>query len=243
MNPSPFVPNVAIINESTVVSDQQVYALTYALQIQTQKDFAPLWGIPSKIYYLDKTKPVLAGHWMLVILDNADQANALGYHDLSSDFSPLGKVFAKTTIDAGENWTVTASHELLEMLVDPFINLTTFTQTGNNSGRIIPYEVCDAVQESTFKINGIEVSNFVLPSWFEDFRQPNSVKFDFLGILTSPYQLAKGGYMSYFDVPNTKSWQQIFADKFQTSSKVDHSAARKLLRGRPRKNWKKSIAK
>jgi len=50
-----------------------------------------------------------------VILDDSDQAGALGYHDLTSDGLPIGKVFAASDLKAGTSWTVTASHELLEM--------------------------------------------------------------------------------------------------------------------------------
>jgi hypothetical protein len=238
------ISNVAVINESTVVTDAQVYALTYSLQLLTQNDFYPAWGIKSHIYNLDKSKPLPKGHWALVILDNANQAGALGYHDLTNDGYPLGKVFAKTTMDAGENWTVTASHELLEMLADPYINLTTFNQTGNNSGRILPYEICDAVQGSncTFRIEGLEMSNFVYPTWFEGFRPAKSCKFDFMGVLSEPFEIYHEGYISYFDVPNTRGWQQIFA-KVAPNPKVGHSQARKLLRARPKKSWKVSTAK
>lgn len=235
------VANVAIINQSTVVTDAQVYALTYSLQLLTRNDFYPAWGIMSHVYFLDKTAPLPKGDWSLVILDNADQAGALGYHDLTSDGFPLGKVFAKTTMDAGENWTVTASHELMEMLVDPYINLTIFNQTGNNTGQILPYEICDPVQGSncTFTIAGLTMSNFVYPTWFEGFRPANSVKFDFMGVLTQPMQVYNEGYMSYYNVPNAAGWQQTFA-MVKPNKNADHSAARKLLRKKPRDKWVKS---
>ena len=58
----------------------------------------------------------------IIITDNPDQAGALGYHELTSAGAPLGKVFAKLDLDSGTSWTVTLSHELLEMLADPWIN-------------------------------------------------------------------------------------------------------------------------
>jgi hypothetical protein len=42
----------------------------------------------------------------------------VGYHDLTNEGLPLGKVFAGSDMVNGYNWTVTASHELLEMLID-----------------------------------------------------------------------------------------------------------------------------
>jgi hypothetical protein len=36
--------------------------------------------------------------WGLDFFENTDQASDLGYHDLTSDGAPLGKVFAGTDI-------------------------------------------------------------------------------------------------------------------------------------------------
>ena len=55
-------------------------------------------------------------------MDDPDQAGALGYHEMSSRGTPLGKVFAGLDMRLGTSWTVTLSHELLEMLADPWIN-------------------------------------------------------------------------------------------------------------------------
>ena len=55
-------------------------------------------------------------------MDDSDQAGALGYHDLTSAGLPMGKVFARTDLQNNLSWTVTVSHELLEILGDPMIN-------------------------------------------------------------------------------------------------------------------------
>ena len=39
------------------------------------------------------------------------------------------------------------------------------------------------------------MSNFVYPSYFEPWHKPKSAKFDHLGLLTKPFQIAKGGYL------------------------------------------------
>ena len=59
-----------------------------------------------------------------------------GYHDLTTTGLPIGKVFAKTTFDAGDLVSVTLSHEVLETLGDPDINL--IVQKGS---RAYAYEV------------------------------------------------------------------------------------------------------
>jgi hypothetical protein len=47
---------------------------------------------------------------------------------------PLSKVFVKTTLADGELVSVSASHELVEMLVDPAINMMT---TGPDAKTIV----------------------------------------------------------------------------------------------------------
>src|SRR5271154_5664829 len=115
---------VAVLNQSSVVSDTAVQAAMAALQQQVSTDFASVWGIDADLSFIDSQSTPGPGQWWLVILDNSDQAGALGYHDLTDEGLPLGKVFAQTDLEYNELWTVTASHELLEMLVDPDINLS-----------------------------------------------------------------------------------------------------------------------
>jgi hypothetical protein len=149
-----------------------------------------------------------------VILDNSDQAGALGYHDVTKGGSPLGKVFAKTDLQYKEKWSVTASHELLEMLADPNINLTVFEQA-TTGGRLYAYEVCDACEADAFSysVGGVSVSDFVYPSWFESFRDPKSTQFDFRKKISKPFELLKGGYIGIYDVTAGTGWQQLTAQK------------------------------
>src|SRR3989440_3559768 len=152
---------VAIINASPVLPDNEVAPAVLALQTQVHRDFAAAWGIDADLTFVPSTAQQLpADHWWLVILDNSDQAGALGYHDLTSEGLPLGKVFAGSDVALGYEWTVTASHELLEMLADPDINLTVFVQSDATRGLIYMHEVCDACEDDSlgYRIDGTLVS-------------------------------------------------------------------------------------
>lgn len=227
------VINIDIINESTVVTDVQVRAAVAALQIQLDRDFAPSWFYSANLFFVPKGGAAAPGHWWLAILDNTDQAGALGYHDLTPAGLPLGKVFAKTDQQYHLNWTVTTSHELLEMMVDPYVNDVIFAQTTNTAGRIYAKEVCDAVEADSlgYSINGITVSDFVLPTWFDDWRTANSTKFSFMNHVHAPFQLASGGYIGYFDVKTGSGWKQITAQampgltsRVETAHRIDRRA-------------------
>src|SRR6185369_2497284 len=150
---------------STVLSDADVRKALPDLQTQIHRDFAPAWGIDADLQFIDPGQKIPNGAWVVGIFDTSDQANALGYHDVTNDGLPVGKVFAKSDLDAHLSWTVTASHELLEMLADPDINLTVFTLNEFNSARLIAYEVCDPCEADAdgYKIGHTLVSDFVFP--------------------------------------------------------------------------------
>src|SRR5438876_10422189 len=83
---------VAVMNASTVLSDSAVQAAVPDLQTQVHRDFAPAWGIDADLTFVPTGSHPLPTAWQLVILDNSDQAGALGYHDVTAQGLPLGKV-------------------------------------------------------------------------------------------------------------------------------------------------------
>jgi hypothetical protein len=87
--------------------------------------------------------------------------------------------------------SVTACHELFEMVIDPIANLWAEAADGTEYA----YEMCDPVEEDTFLVDGIEMSNFLHPSWFEPFKHPAGTKYDHLGLLKKPFSMTKGGYV------------------------------------------------
>jgi hypothetical protein len=240
---------VSVINASTVVTDDECRTLVTALQQQVLRDFAPVWGIDANLVFVPKGATPAAGTWWLSILDDTDRAGVLGHHDLTPDGLPVGKSFAGTDKHYGHSWTVTASHELLEMLADPDINLTVFVHAVQGDGKLYAYEVCDPCQDDSFgyDIDGVTVCDFVYPTYFQTFRQPGSTRFDHLGKLQKPVpEVLDGGYISAYDVNGSAGWHQVAA------ATVDPLANRALIRGRtssrrerrrlPRSQWVHSTA-
>jgi len=209
---------ISVINESTVLTDADVNPVVTALQQQVTNDFRSVWGIDAELKMIPHGTQPPTGTWWLVILDDSDQAGALGYHDLTSDGLPLGKVFADSDLKAGTSWTVTASHELLEMLADPNLNLTVFVQNANTTGTLYAYEVCDACEDDSYgyQINNILVSDFVYPTWFESFH-PQGTQFDRMNQIHNPLELLSGGYIGVFNVTDGTGWQQQTSEKHTTN--------------------------
>src|SRR4051812_39696815 len=235
--------DTAVLNRSTVASDDEVATIVGALQKQVDNDYARAWGTVAKLEFLPKDQ--LTGwenKWNLVVLDTSDEANALGYHDLTPDGLPLGKCFAKTDQLAGSQLSVTMSHELLEMLGDPDINL----QAPDEHGRIYAYENCDAVEadEIGYEIDGVLVSDFVYPEWFvPSLRGKTDVQFSHKQHVTGPFELAQGGYISVTDVwpPN---WQQIYPPNAATVAAIQRPrvGSRRERRRTNRNLWEGSPA-
>lgn len=198
------IPTIACFNQATVPLGVDFDELIAAMQQYVDKYVAPVWGTPAKLV---KTTDFQAGAWAMVFLDDADQPGALAYHDLTPDNLPVSKVFVKTTLDNDQLVSVSASHELVEMLVDPAINMMT---TGPDPKATYAYESADPVEEIGFPVNNIQMSDFVYPAYFEFFRKPNSVQFDQMKQVTKPFQILKGGYQIV--LKNGKE-TQIFGSK------------------------------
>jgi hypothetical protein len=135
-------PTIAIINKSKALTDAEVKAVIPAMQTQIDRDFAPIWELDATLTFLSASDTVPANVWTMYLLDNSDQSGALGYHDITDNGLPTGKVFAADDKKYNLSWTVTLSHELLEMLLDPYINTTVFIQQTDTTGVLFAYEVC-----------------------------------------------------------------------------------------------------
>jgi hypothetical protein len=235
---------VAVINACSVLTDAQVQPVVPVLQTQVHKDFAPAWGVDADLAFVPKGSKLPADSWWLAILDNSDVAGALGYHDVTSQGLPLGKVFAATDMQYHLQWTVTASHELLEMLADPEINLTVFVQPNARTGVLYAYEVCDACEadELGYKIDNTLVSDFVYPAWFESFRKPKSTQFDYGKHIHKPFQLLPGGYIGEFDVTSGSGWQPKFGEggPYRYDKMRPRVGSRRERRRTPRDQWRES---
>ncbi len=198
------VPKIAVFNKAKTPLGVDLDALIAAMQEYIDKFIVPVWATPAKLV---KTTDFRKGCWAIVFLDDADQEGALAYHDLTPDGLPQSKVFVRTTINNGDLVSVSASHELVEMLVDPAINLMS---TGPDARAVYAYESADPVEALSFKVKGIPMSDFVYPSYFEDFRKPGSVKFDQMGKVKRPFQILSGGYQIIF---KDGKWNQQFGSR------------------------------
>lgn len=129
---------------------------------------------------------VTAGGWQLILAPNtavmAGYADGLslawvdGFHNVSPQELPQAVVLLHPADRLP--WSEIASHELLEMLVNPYYE----RRRADDGG---PLEICDAVDAEAYfvRLRGghrVMLADFVLPAWF----RPDSVgPWDKLGLL------------------------------------------------------------
>ena len=232
------MPQIAIGNRSSVLKDADVEKMVAALQKQVRDDFRPIWGADADLLFVPTKKRAPKDAWWLMILDTSDQADALGYHDVTAAGLPLGKAFAKSDVDAGYTPSVTVSHELLEMLADPEINLC--AQVGQ---KLYAYEVCDPCEADRFGYtkDGVLVSDFVTPSWFQPVARP-AAPYDFRRQIKKPLALLAGGYLQYLELTGNAGWQQVTAARPTARLRPRPGSRRERRRVGPA-SWERSTAK
>lgn len=146
--------DILIINRSKLIMDAEIDPVLEAINRQIIGDFAPEWGVDGTVHFGQAP----ASAWQFVLQDSIDDSNALGYH-----VDENGLVSAIIDIEAckasGADWRTVLGHEVLEALADPLTS-----RMAPNGIDIV--EVCDPVEEDTYIIDGVPVTNFVLPAYF-----------------------------------------------------------------------------
>lgn len=159
-----------------------------------------------------------AGAWNLILMDRSDPQGALGYHrDENGTGIPYAEVFVADAVEDGSTAAAVASHEALEMLVDPNVDpVRTHERPGAQQVYIV--EACDAVQGNDYdvgapegKTTGINVAVFCLPSWWT--MDPSSAPYSFRQNVTSPWDLAPEGCVSVAPTANPSAWTQIYGSQ------------------------------
>ena len=200
-----FRPLIAVVNQSDVAKNREVERIVKAIQKQVNEHFTPAWGLRAALVFNEDPLKAMK----VIIKDKAEEEDEgyLGYHFVNG--LPVTYVFAKDDIAERGEFSSTVSHEVLEMLADPGVNLYAQGFYRDKAGRrreaFMPYEVCDPVESSVYKVDGVEVCNFVLPEWFEPEHEDGEMKMDHLGILDGPFQLAPGGYTDVLRNGKTKT--------------------------------------
>jgi hypothetical protein len=209
--------NVVLTDHSSAgVPQATMQQIAAALQQQVDGDFAPVWGVRADIAVLAAGSPVPAGAWPIKIMDDIGGAGGVHLDD-------QGQPYAEAV--NGAELSIAISHELLEMLADPWGNR--FTPAADidprSDGHQVFYlvEVGDPCEVSSYRINGVAVSDFIFPSFYD----PQATgPVDFLGVLSGPLPqtVPRGCYISWLD-PQDGKWHQQRPDGTFITATADAS--------------------
>jgi hypothetical protein len=214
--------HISLVNFSQI-PDREVHKVVRAVNRQLREDFTPHWhwsaevrlegcsplndtSITRSIDALKQAPQDLRGDAIIYLWDKvADVKDALGYHDNNNRGLPYGFIFTDISKKLGEEWSVTFSHEVLELVGDANVNTLSAGPHPADPKRIVFhwYEMCDAVQAESYEIDGVQVSNFVLPLYFTVGEQVGA-RNDFLnqapkGKGLKSFGVNPGGYVGFFD--------------------------------------------
>lgn len=216
--------HIGLVSQTKKISASELQLVAAALQKQVTRDFGPIWHVQATIDAFAQLSDVPLGYWPVIIQDKIDDPTAAGYHD-DDHHQPYALVQYSRT------WSLTASHEVLEMLCDPFGNrLVTANSIKKGQGRVrYLVEVCDPSEDDVFaySVNGILVSDFYTPNYFDPVTAPG-VRYSFTGSIKRPMQILKGGYLSWLN-PSDGEWYQ--ATFFGTKQSIRKLSEMKSMTG------------
>jgi len=205
--------SVVLVDLTHSIDPSFLSAAASALDQQVRQDLSRLWGgIHARVSAAPSLSALRTGDWPVYIVAQLPPGEG-GFH-LDKRHQPYAKVIGSAT---DPSWTVDASHEICEMLVDPFgSRMHASVAIAIQGGQVVDapgtfnylVEACDPCEANNFAydIQGIAVSDFITPNYYDSQATPNTL-YSCRGNVTRPRQMLEGGYISFINASGT--WQQI----------------------------------
>jgi hypothetical protein len=194
--------HLALISPTPAVSAESVMEVAAAIQRQVVRDFAPAWGVAATVEPFARLDQVPTGYWPIILRDSLRDPSEAGVH-LDDHGQPLALVQANNV------WSLSASHEAMEMLADPYGNRLIPGGPLMAGQGVVEYlvEVADPVASvaNGYSVNGILVSDFVTPQYFSHPAAVPGTNYSFTGAVPRPRDVVDGGYVTWRE-PVTAHW-------------------------------------
>ncbi|MGW3656935.1 hypothetical protein ACWD6R_15135 [Streptomyces sp. NPDC005151] len=197
---------VALVSETNQITPAQLNRVAASLQKQATRDFSPLWNVSATVDPFDQLEDVPVGYWPVIVRDDINEPGAAGVH-----LDEHGQPFA--LVQYSDSWSLTASHETLEMLADPTGNRLMAGQSPKPDQGVVEFlvEVADPPEDPQFgyTVNGFLVSDFITPHFYDPVPA-DGVRYSFGGNIKEPRSIREGGYISWLDRTTNEWWQQVW---------------------------------
>jgi hypothetical protein len=200
------------------ISDKEILRDIPAWEHAVNVDFAHYWHSAHFKLVLIGRKKAPVGQISAVFEKKGPVKGALAYHWVLGN-APQITVYAGTGDYYGYDNSVSFTHELFELAADPvvsyvnqgFLSFFYWLETNDMNMKVgfqfnvLGWfsEVADPVEADFYRINGVEISDFVSPAWFND---GVGQRYDFMGLCKQPFWIRPGGYAQYLD---SAGWHAI----------------------------------
>jgi hypothetical protein len=207
--------SVVVVNRSQLADDDVAEGVS-ALQEQVRDDFTPVWNVGAKLrVHPGGSYEPRPDERVLVLLDDPLGPPHIDYPDLTPAGMPVLKVLVSRS-SPGWDWTHAASHELLEMLVDPDLSAAALRHPDAETevAELVALRVCDpcASYGDGYGKRGRQVSDFVFPVWFDSSSQTGGItRFDERALIDEPFKVRPGGYIQVYSPPHA-AWMVLGSD-------------------------------
>jgi len=208
---------VGLVDKTGKISPTLLQSAAAALNIQVTRDLPQFWSVQATVRYLPSATHIPAGVWPVFLVKELPPGEG-GFH-MDQHNQPYAKVIASPD---SEEWTIDASHETLEMLVDPYGNrLQNSTSIEIVKGKIQDgtsefgylVEACDPCEADGFgyAIQGVRLSDFITPHFYDPL-ETTGTRYSFTGAITRPRDILKGGYISWVNHTKNELQQLLWVD-------------------------------
>jgi hypothetical protein len=207
------VNQLGLVDMTGQIDVDLVHSAAIALNLQVTRDLPQFWPVSATVTYLPNPDKIPAGIWPVQLVKTLPPDEG-GFHS-DKHKQPYAKVIASK---ADPSWTIDASHEILEMLVDPYGNRMQSSvaieivrgkiQDGTGQyGYLV--EACDPCEDNSYAytINGVAVSDFITPHFYDP-MVTSGTRYSFTGAIKGPRQILPGGYISWVNTAMDE-WQQL----------------------------------
>ena len=207
------VIQVGLVDKTGELDVNLVEATAAALNVQVTRDLPQFWPVQATVRYLPDPNHIPVGVWPVFLVARLPPGEG-GVH-LDNKNQPYSLVIGTP---GSNDWTIDASHETIEMLVDPAGNRLQTSQAIKIAGKGTEdtagefeylVEACDPCEANqyAYSIQGLAVSDFLTPHFYDPVVA-SGTRYSFGGNIQKPRQVLPGGYISYAD-PQTNEIQQI----------------------------------
>lgn len=189
---------IAVLRKTSLVSLSDAQRMTAACAAQLRMHAAQLWGRPCpEAHFVADDASLASDMYPICLFGSASEAWQAGYETETPTGHAYGAVLVSEILAAGGGMltgdlsiATELSYELLSHFGDP--GCAQYAEGPDGTDHAI--EIAAPARGSSYLLHGVSVSDFVLPSWYDEAPAAGAM-IDYMGKLTTPFSMTLGGHL------------------------------------------------